>query len=71
MKTLAINRCPAHKGYFSISIDDADHGVRITPSKCCGQWRPIKVFYMSAANWRELAKQAAIAAEEEEAAENG
>lgn len=42
-KTLAINRCPTH-GYWAITIDDDDTGVRVTPSKCCGRWDIVKVW---------------------------
>lgn len=36
-KYLAINKC-THHGFMSVSIDDEDGGVRITPTKCCGSW---------------------------------
>ena len=40
-RILAINRCVNHKRSFSISIDTPvdGSGVRLTPTKCCGQWR--------------------------------
>lgn len=34
---LAVNRCPKH-GVYSVSLDDDNGGMRITPTKCCGTW---------------------------------
>lgn len=65
MKFLSINRCPIHKNFWSVSIDDNDGGgVRLTPSKCCGQWKTENMFKMSKRDWEELSEQALIAAEE-------
>ena len=38
---LAINRCPVHRDFMSVSIDDENGGFRLTPSKCCGRWETL------------------------------
>ncbi len=37
---IAVDYCPIHKVY-AISINDRNTGTgtRLTPSKCCGQWK--------------------------------
>ncbi len=59
---LAINRCPTH-GFWSISVDTATTGVRLTPSKCCGRWDTVHAWTLSAWEWRRVGEQARIAAE--------
>ena len=44
---LSIHRCPIHKEFLMISLDERDDdgngtGTRLTPFKCCGQWEPVK-----------------------------
>jgi hypothetical protein len=55
---LAINRCPVHRDYMSISIDDENGGTRVTPDKCCGQWRTIRDWSLPAYLWESLIKEA-------------
>jgi hypothetical protein len=62
---LCINRCPRHGEFYSISFDDEDGcGTRVTPSKCCGQWKTIASWKLSARDWREIADLALVAAED-------
>lgn len=36
---LAIYRCPEHREFFAVILDDDEGvGTRVTPSKCCGRW---------------------------------
>lgn len=58
MAYLAVNQCPKHPKYYSVSVDDEDFGRRITPSKCCGQWRTLHRWLLSADDWEELAAMA-------------
>lgn len=67
MKELSIDRCPEH-GFWAVCVDDEGGGVRVTPSKCCGRWDRVKAWKLSASEWREIAEQATIAADECEAA---
>jgi hypothetical protein len=66
MKRLTIDRCPVHRDFWAVCIGDDDGGVRMTRSKCCGQWKQVKAFRMTADDWRELAEEALAAAEEDE-----
>jgi hypothetical protein len=65
MIQLQICKCPIHKDFWSVSIDDTDsgHGTRITPSKCCGQWRVIKAWNMDRKYLEEAANVMLEAAE--------
>lgn len=38
---LSFSRCPAHPQFAAISLDTDTHGVRLTPGKCCGQWKEV------------------------------
>ena len=58
---LSINRCPIHQGYWSISIDDDSGGTRLTDGKCCGQWRTVKAWVLSADDWQTVIKEATVA----------
>lgn len=60
-KTLVIMRCSRHDVY-GISIDDANGGTRVTPSKCCGSWPTVKEWTLRKSEWLELSKLAAAAA---------
>ena len=62
LRELSINQCPKHGDYWSISIDDEAGGSRLTPSKCCGQWRRVCAWKLSVRDWREMAEQAEKAA---------
>ncbi|HDS1550704.1 TPA: hypothetical protein QEK98_002959 [Stenotrophomonas maltophilia] len=59
---LVINKCHSH-GYYAISVEDNNVGIRITPSKCCGGWSTIKEWTLSRNDWLDLAKEATKAAE--------
>jgi hypothetical protein len=59
---LVINRCNRHN-FWSVSIEDEDGGTRITPGKCCGSWSTVKEFNLSASDWRDIEKEARLAAE--------
>ncbi len=61
---LTINRCPVHQEFWSVSIDSGSSGTRITPSKCCGQWREVISWKLSERDWEEIVLQAEQAAEE-------
>lgn len=54
MKKLSINRCPRHPEFWSVSIDDENGGVRLTPGKCCGQWNTVKEWPLTEAAWNEI-----------------
>lgn len=60
-RRLSIDRCPLH-GYWAVCVDDENGGIRVTPSKCCGQWDRQKAWDLSADDWRKLAKLATEAA---------
>ena len=62
-KSLTIMRCSKHS-YWAVSIDDANGGSRITPSKCCGSWSDVKSWRLSEREWRDIANQATEAADE-------
>lgn len=53
---VAINRCPVHKDFWSVSVDDESGGTRITPGKCCGQWRVVKSWRLDPRELREAAR---------------
>ena len=55
---LCINECPIHREFLSISIDSEHGGRRITPSKCCGQWRTVKSWRLSGFLWADLILEA-------------
>lgn len=40
MNYLAISRCPTHKEVWAVGIE-GKRGVRLTPSKCCGNWQTV------------------------------
>lgn len=61
---LVVNRCPVHQEFHSVSVDDEHGGTRISPSKCCGQWRAIVKWPMTAKRLREAARVFEDAAEE-------
>ena len=66
---LCVNQCPKHREYFSVSIDliDSDgsgFGKRVTPSKCCGQWRTLHKWKLSREEWQSLATESQNAAAE-------
>ncbi len=42
---ICVDQCPRHKAYFAISVGDENGGMRITPVKCCGQWKSIAAWY--------------------------
>lgn len=52
-RKLSICRCPTH-GFYSVSIEDNDGGVRLTPSKCCGRWDVVKEWRLSIEQWDEI-----------------
>ena len=65
---LTISRCPEHKSFYAITVDDEyGGGTRVTPSKCCGRWDTIRAFDLSPRMWRDLAELAEQAAQELEA----
>lgn len=40
---IAINRCPEHKDFWCICIEDEEgSGTRIVGGKCCGRWNLVK-----------------------------
>ncbi len=62
---LAINRCPEHEAFWSISVDDeGGSGTRITPSKCCGRWNVVRKFLMSEADLKAASEVFVNAAED-------
>ena len=62
--TVAINQCPDHREYWSVSVDKAHTGTRITPSKCCGRWHVVREWKMTPTQLREAARAFADAAED-------
>ena len=61
--TLSIDQCPIHK-FWAIAVNVDSHGTRLTPSKCCGRWREVRVWRMDAHHLREAALALENAAEE-------
>lgn len=61
---LAINRCPDHPKYWSVSIDDENGGTRITNGKCCGKWREQKSWPLTRSMCDEAIKLLTQAKEE-------
>lgn len=61
-KKLVINQCHSH-GVYSVSVEDENGGMRITPSKCCGSWSTVKEWALSKSDWLDLAKEATKASE--------
>ena len=59
---LVIASCPFH-GTHAVSICDKDDGIRMTPGKCCGQWRDVARFRMTEHFWLDLSRHAAYAAD--------
>lgn len=53
---LSINRCPEHRSYWCVTVDDEDSGYRITPTKCCGSWRVVKSWTLDKGDWLQAAK---------------
>jgi hypothetical protein len=60
---LAINRCPIHRDFLSVAIEEEDGGgTRITPSKCCGRWETLKRWPLEESQWLTVASLAKTAA---------
>jgi hypothetical protein len=53
MIKLTINKC--NHGTFAISLDDENGGTRLTPSKCCGSWKEVQAWELSAEDCRDFA----------------
>lgn len=66
MKVLGITRCPVHRDFLAIIIEDLQSGLgeRVTPSKCCGEWMHVRRWSLTAAEWRDIAVKAEAAAAE-------
>ncbi len=64
MKMLTIDKCP--HGVFAVGLDDDNnnHGVRLSPQKCCGRWDRIKAWPMTAANLRAVSEELEQAADD-------
>lgn len=60
---LTISRCPIH-GYQAITLDGNGHGVRLTPSKCCGRWDTVTAWKLSPNELRRAADQFSRASQE-------
>ncbi len=47
---LSINRCPVHREFWAICVSSGpqDSSTRLTSSKCCGQWREERGWYVDA-----------------------
>lgn len=42
MQYLAICRCPMHREFWAVTVEDEEgSGTRLTPSKCCGRWETV------------------------------
>ena len=65
MRKLTIMQCRKHD-FWAISVDDDGGGTRITPGKCCGSWKDLKSWAMSASDFREAARLFEEAAEDVE-----
>lgn len=64
---LVLNNCPRH-GYWAVSLDDEDGGIRLTSGKCCGRWDTVRSWPMGAHELRGLIEAATDALEEVDAA---
>ena len=62
--TVAINQCPNHREYWSVSVDKEHTGTRITPGKCCGRWHVVREWRMTPTQLREAARAFEDAAED-------
>lgn len=54
---LAINQCPQHPSFWSVSIDDDNGGTRLTPGKCCGRWRVVKEWAVTPKDIAEMVNE--------------
>lgn len=62
---LAINRCPLHANFWSVSVEEHDgSGTRLTPSKCCGQWKTVTRWLLTEQDWQEVMRIADDARED-------
>lgn len=59
---LEICRCPIHADFWAVHIGNYEEGgTRLTNSKCCGQWRTIRAWRPSRAEWRDIVRLASNA----------
>jgi hypothetical protein len=56
MLTLAVYRCKKHNTWM-ISLNHGSIGQRLTRSKCCGKWDPVKEWTLSVSEARDLASE--------------
>lgn len=61
MAYLSLNECP--HGKRMISLDDTTGGVRLTGPKCCGQWKELQQWPMTAQQLRSAAEECECAAD--------
>ena len=61
MAYLALNECP--HGQRMVSLEDTTGGVRLTGLKCCGQWKELQQWPMTARQLREAAEECECAAD--------
>jgi hypothetical protein len=60
---LSICRCPTHRDFWSISIDDEHGGTRLAGSKCCGRWTIVKQFLVTPEQLHEICNELECEAE--------
>lgn len=65
--TIALNRCP--HGIEMLSLDNESGGSRFAGPKCCGSWKVIAEWPVSAKDLREIAEEAESLTEQREAQE--
>ena len=52
-KFLTILKCPVHENFWAVEIGGTDGlGARLTPAKCCGQWKEVRKWEMGVEEWR-------------------
>lgn len=66
---LSIHRCPIHKDFFMVALDELNEngdgtGTRLTPTKCCGRWGLVKQWPLKSRDLREIANAFECAAED-------
>lgn len=60
---IGIAQCPVHSNFYGIFVEDKEgSGTRLTPSKCCGQWKTITRWRLNSRMCDDIMDEIATAA---------
>lgn len=64
-RRMSVDMCPSHN-WYAIALDDQHGGLRLTGSKCCGQWQTQLGWLLTPQQMRDIAGELECAADEAE-----